>query len=80
MVLAGNKAKRFSSVNYATKTIYHYHHQKQVYVNNTFYHTKIYGKYSLSIKVYAWSYLQNQDHRTKHLKGLISKYFLTRHE
>ena len=26
MVLAGNKAKRLSSVNYTTKTIHHHHH------------------------------------------------------
>ena len=32
MVPAGNKAKRLSSVNHTTKTIYHHHHQQLLHL------------------------------------------------
>ena len=37
MVPAGNKAKRLSSVNHTTKTIYHHHHHHWVVPDNKAY-------------------------------------------
>ena len=41
MVLAGNKAKRISSVNHTTKTIHHHHHQELIFLSILVNHTVV---------------------------------------
>ena len=58
MVPAGNKAKRISSVNHATKTIHHHHHHHQRKKNNLERNTTDYGTLSCA----TWDTMIGSEH------------------
>ena len=55
VVLAGNKAKRLSSVNHITKLIHHHHHQSHWYTHNAIYHHELYATNPSSFQIFIWN-------------------------